>query len=430
MPTPKKKRSIAMVLLAVLILSVVLVQVFLSTSSALETETVLQATVYKTVDTMAYIIRKEVVLPQSPGGFLVPLFSDGDRVATGEYIAAAFSSETSASAYTAYIEANGEAEYYRKLAESSRVQSADPDKISEQAEQAVLSYSAAVQSGDLAQARQIALDMRTKITSAQTANGEATDYNAIAEQYSMLANSYLAAAGAYTPIVTPESGYYISKCDGYENLVDYDAALSMGVDDIDRVTQEQPVETPPNTVGKLISYFDWYLVCNIDITSMGNISVGQKKQIDFPYSGVDSVTAEVVAINDTKDGKTAVVFRAAGIDAEVASLRCEYVSIRLRTISGYRIPSAAVRTSMFAEKLTNAQGQEIDSTTTPEYRKGVYILRNNLFSFKQIDILYEADDYMIVGNTDDDGDYLSGYIKLYDEVVVKGVKVSDAKAIS
>lgn len=396
------------------------------------TEMALAATVYKTTETMAYAVRQETILPKIDNGFLVTLVEEGEKLSAGEDYAASFPGEDSAHVYAAYLEACDEIRYYTKLAASTRSQYPDPDKLSAQAEDAVFSFASAASQADLSAAYKKAVDMRSKIISAQAVNGNEVDYSKIISDYAALSSSYLDAAGAYSTIQTNESGYYFSRIDGYENLIPYQTATEMKVDDIDRAMELTPAEPAQNAGGKLVSYFDWYLVCNIDATCMNKFHVGDMKVIDFPYSGVGSVKAEVSSINDTKDGKTAVIFRVSNMSAELGNLRKEFISIRLEEINGYKISSKSIRTRMVTptEIETDEYGNEVEVTLPEVSEQGVLIKRNDLASFKKVDILYTGEDYCIVGNKDDDGEIKSGYIKLYDTVITDGVDLKDGMLLS
>ena len=93
------------------------------------------------------------------------------------------------------------------------------------------------------------------------------------------------------------------------------------------------------------------------------------------------------------------------MDESLADLRIEDIQIVTEEYTGYKIPNSAIRT--------------VDG------EKGVYVVRGNLLGFRKIHILYSTDSYSIVDNPDGE----SGYIKLYDKVVTKGVELYDNKLV-
>ena len=404
----KKHKSIVIIasLAAAFFLCAYLIyQVYLVNSSPVTTQMALATEVYRTVDTMIYAVRDELPLSAQNSGYTIPLCADGEKIAKGDPVFAIFPNEQAAGAYSTYSELSEELAYYQKLAESTVSQYTDFDKLMADADQSVIDYAAAVYSGDLQRAQDKALDVREKITAQQNASGVTIDYTQIISSLESQRQAALAAAGQYQTVVSEESGYYVPSCDGLEGVVSYTDVADMSVSDIDSALALQPNEPAIATAGKLVRYFDWYFVCNIDVSYMGDLKVGQVKQVYLPYHSADVFSAEVYKINDTVDGKTAVVFHVKDMNADLASLRLEYASIRLESYSGYRIPNEAIRT--------------VDG------EKGVYILRDNLVSFRKIDILYSSDEFSVVGNNENK----DRYIKLYDEVITEGTDLYNGKLI-
>ena len=406
--TNKNRRVLkvaGMILCVVLLCAFFCYQVFMIAYSPVKTEIALASQISRTVDTMIYAVREEVELTGSYGGYVVPLVDNAERVASGDEVIAVFSGEEAAQAYTSYTQLLDEIDYYTRLSASTVSQYSDFDKLSSDADQSIYNYTASIYGGDLQSACASALNVRSAITARSNASGETVDYSQAISSLTSQAQSLLASAGQYTTVRTDQSGYYIAACDGFENMVSYQDVASMGVADIENALSLQPREVSVHSVGKLVRYFDWYFVCNIDVAYMGEIRVGDSKRISLPYSTADDFEAEVYRINDTVDGKTAVVFKVNAMNADLAAIRQEYASIQLESYSGYRIPNTAIRT--------------IDGQT------GVYILRDQLVSFKKIDIIYTSGDYSLVGNIEGQ----SGYIRLYDEVITEGTDLYDGKLI-
>ena len=67
-----------------------------------------------------------------------------------------------------------------------------------------------------------------------------------------------------------------------------------------------------------------------------------------------------------------------------------------------------------------------DSLRMKDEQKGVYIRMGNQIVFKKVDILYEADGYVISKKGLPD----SSYLRIYDEIVVGGKNLYDGKHIN
>lgn len=399
-------KTYVMIAVSCLVAFFILFNLFRVGYRSVKTETALSTQVYKTVDTEIFAIRRESVLPVSGYGFTVPLVANGERVAKNQAIAAVFATEEAAQNYTKYLELQDEISYYEKLSASSVSQYSDTDRLESDIDRAILDYIADISSGDIENAHRNSFDVRANLISKQSADGVNIDYNGIIENLKSNSSAALALAGGFSQVYSTEAGYYLNECDGFENTVSFDDAVSLTVDKIDGLTSLAPPTGNEMPSGKIITEFGWYFVCNIDVNDIGDITVGSQKEISLPYSSVDDFTATVYQINDTVNGKTAVVFYVADINADLASVRNEIASVKIESYNGYKIPNTAIRT--------------VDGV------KGVYILRNNLVSFKKIDIFYSDDDYSVVGNTDDK----SGYIRLYDDVILEGADLYDGKLLS
>ena len=58
--------------------------------------------------------------------------------------------------------------------------------------------------------------------------------------------------------------------------------------------------------------------------------------------------------------------------------------------------------------------------------QGVYVRAGNIIKFKKIHTSYTTEDYVIATNPEGE----SGFVKLYDEIIVKGADLYDGKLVS
>ena len=93
------------------------------------------------------------------------------------------------------------------------------------------------------------------------------------------------------------------------------------------------------------------------------------------------------------------------MNENLADFRIEDVQIITKEYTGYKIKNSAIRT--------------VDGVT------GVYVVSGNLIGFRKVHIAYNDGEYSIVDNPDGE----SGFIRLYDEVVTKGVEMYDNKLV-
>ena len=62
--------------------------------------------------------------------------------------------------------------------------------------------------------------------------------------------------------------------------------------------------------------------------------------------------------------------------------------------------------------------------------QGVYVVSGNLVEFKKVEIAYSDSEYSVcVTPTDDNGNPQSGYVELYDEIIIEGTDLYDGKIL-
>ena len=85
---------------AVLVVGVSVYQIFRINYSPVDTEIALETTVDNAVTVEGFVVRDESYIRADAAGTLVPLVTDGHRVASGDAVAVVFGSEEAARNYT------------------------------------------------------------------------------------------------------------------------------------------------------------------------------------------------------------------------------------------------------------------------------------------------------------------------------------------
>ena len=195
----------------------------------------------------------------------------------------------------------------------------------------------------------------------------------------------------------------MTKVDGYENAFDIENLSEITPDFLDNLSKK---DVPENTVGKLVSDYEWYIAANVSIGQSLNYKVGDSLSLHTDLKTAQILSVKVKKINVSKDGANAVIiFSCNDMNAELASLRSASMTVVNKEYSGLYIPKKAQRV--------------IDS------KRGVYVLSGMQIKFKPIEIVYTGDNYIICKKSDEDG-----ALRLYDQVVVKGKNLYDGKIIS
>lgn len=404
----KKKMTVVYIVAAVAFIAFFLYQVFKINYQPVKTQVALSKTVASTAVTDAFVVRDEYPIEASVTGTLVPLVEDGKRVASQDDVAVVFTSDEAAKTYNEIKSVKEEIAYFSSLQNKVGVQTADITPLDERIYSACEAYAVAVNNGNIDSYQTYEDNIRDAITSRQLSTGTVIDPSAkLGELNAKLAQLQSAEIG-YNTIKAPHPGYYISVADGYENTVDYANILSMTTAQISDLfdaskTQKSAVD---NYMGKLVDGFNWYLLCVVNYEDAVKLSIGSKAKVEFTMTTAEPINAEVAAICDTADGKTGVILKCNLMSTEYASLRTEQIRITFDEHTGYQVPNKAIR--------------EIDG------QKGVYVLSGNIVKFKKINIDYSDNEISICNNPDNE----SGFVELYDNIIVEGTDLYDGKILS
>jgi O6-methylguanine-DNA--protein-cysteine methyltransferase len=393
------------VVLGVFVISYIGYQVYMFRRTPVKTETALERTVYETIDTKAFFVRDESYIQAKGSGTIVPLVTDGIRVAKGDTVAVMFKDDNSARDFNRINEIEASLTYYKSLKNRVGVQTTDLSSLEKRIDSSCYSYIKAIQSGDVISLAKYRDSLKESITARQLATGGAISVDEKIEALENELSKLNKKTGGYTSITAENSGYYISTTDGYENTVEYDSAVEYTVDQVEEILNAKPDENK-GVMGKLVDSFNWYVLCNIPTNKVTSFKADRKVKVLLPNSSIQQVETDFIKVNDNKDGKTSIVLCGNEMNETIANLRLEDVQLVINEYNGFRIDNRAIR---------EVEGEQ-----------GVYVLVGNIVRFRKINVIYSASDYSIFNNVDNE----SGQLRMYDEVIVEGTDLYEGKVIS
>lgn len=381
-------------------------QIYIISFNPYVTET---AYVYSTsdiIDAKAVVIRDESYISNSTPGTVVPIASDGKRVAKDDEVAIIFADEAGAQNYNQILKVQEEIEYYKIMSNKSDVGTIDATVLDEEIKKNFDKCLDIIDKGDFDDFSESARDVAASITSRQIAIGTTINFDTKITELSNELASLKSAKSNYSTISAPVSGYYISVVDGYENSANYDSVSSLKPADVDRIFAAKPT-VPGDAMGKIVGRFDWYIVCNVPTDSVIGLEIDETIKVRFPTSSVGEVTAVIDSINDGGEGTSTVILRANEMNEDITHLRFEEVQIVKNEYTGYRVSNTAIR--------------------TVEGENGVYVLSGNRVKFRKIKILYSTEEYSVVEKISPEEE--PGYLGIYDEIIIKGKDLYDGKVV-
>lgn len=387
----------------VLIVLFVVIQFYKVTHIELKTQTATVSTVYDKASSEALFIRDESVVEKAATGVTVPCFEDGDKINVKGNVAMQFSSSKAAANYSKYTDLTNQIKYYQTLEAQTVGQSANLETINEDIEQKVINYADGLcrnKIGDTAQ------ELDSVLVRRQLIIGEDVDLLSIIENLRDKRNSYSSFSKPDKYIKTDESGVFSNYTDGYENIIDFDKAEETSIDEfksaLKAVDKSQDVA---DNVGKLVTSYTWYVQTLVSTDTVKNLENGDYVNIVLKDDSSKEFKAEIVSGADVSLGQkeTLLVLKLNEMDADIAKLRKAEIEIRRNKYEGIKIPSEALHV--------------VDG------KKGVYVLIASQIKFREVNIIYSDDDYVLAEYDESN----TNSIHLYDKIITQGKDLKDGK---
>ncbi|MBQ7654003.1 MAG: hypothetical protein IJS17_02915 [Clostridia bacterium] len=400
---------------------------FSMNNSAYKTQTALLKTIEQGIDTTVFIVRDEEYLNKIDSEKTsVSLISDGERVADNEIISALFNSKEDAENYKKKLFYESELERYNSLLTQEKINISDILTYDSKTNDLFQKYVDSIRANSFSDARDYISEFCNKITSRQSAMGVDIDLDPIISDLNSKINSLKNIEPEF--IMSQSTGYFVNGVDGYENVLEYDSIENVTTEMIEDALKTDK-KSDSSYAGKIINHFNWYMVCSVTVKDVQNLNVGEYVDVRFINSASIEEKAEIVAINTENKDKVALVLKCNNVTTKVFPLRKEKVKIITDKIEGYSVSKDAIRT--------------VDG------KNGVYVLRGKIVNFRNVDILYTENDSVLVRTFEDKSRMieeerakakeqkiefvpsidLNKYIRLYDEVILKGGDLSDGKII-
>lgn len=387
----------------VLIVLFVVIQFYKVTHIELKTQTATVSTVYDKVSSEALFIRDESVVEKAATGVTVPCFEDGDKINVKGNVAMQFSSSKAAANYSKYTDLTNQIKYYQTLEAQTVGQSANLETINEDIEQKVINYADGLcrnKIGDTAQ------ELDSVLVRRQLIIGEDVDLLSIIENLRDKRNSYSSFSKPDKYIKTDESGVFSSYTDGYENIIDFDKAEETSVKEFkSALSAVDKSKDVADNVGKLVTSYTWYVQTLVSTDTVKNLENGDYVNIVLKDDSSKEFKAEIVSGADVSLGQkeTLLVLKLNEMDADIAKLRKAEIEIRRNKYEGIKIPSEALHV--------------VDG------KKGVYVLIASQIKFREVNIIYSDDDYVLAEYDESN----TNSIHLYDKIITQGKDLKDGK---
>lgn len=401
----KQKDSIAIIIVVILVLVYIIAECYSVTHIELETSTAAVSTVYESVDCTAVVIRDEHTLNPSDSGVTVPCLNDGDKAGVGGNIAMVFSSTEKAGNYSKYAEIQKQLAYYENLESQTVGQSASVDSINDEIDKSINHYIRAVSEKDTQKVNTAGDLVNDGLLRRQMIIGENVNLVSMIQNLRKQAESYAASTVPDRFITTDESGVFSSYTDGYEQAFDYSEIKDLTMDDVQSLAKKFSEKQETSNLGKIIKSYAWYMATVVDSDVVQGIENGDKLKVALKDNGDTVLDVRIVSGAQPEPGakKTVLILECTELNEQLLDLRLENIEIRFKSYEGIKVPASALHVA--------------------DGKKGVYVLISSQVKFREADVVYTDDDYVLLSY---DADNKNG-IRIYDKIITQGKDLEDGK---
>lgn len=406
--------------------------VFKTNMNKYETEVAEEVTVQDTVKLDAFIVRDEQYISGTTDKTIVPLVSDGDRVASGDAVARICKQEQDAVDYAELEESKKIRDRYARLNEQTELDALDMQKLNKDINSAYSQFLKVISSRNYNDLNESINDLEDSLASKQVLKDGTIDINSKIEALDKRIAELEAKKISAEDVPAPRSGYFISNIDGHEDTLAYSELSKLTVEDVECALKKTPKEVK-GAMGKIVASYKWYIVANIESKYSRLLEEGDFLKVNIPEYGYENVTVVVEHISAEKDGKIAVALSCNAMNETYANMRIENVELVVNEYTGFKVKTSAIHTydpskEMTTDNKSDETTQTTNTTAKPENITVVYILRANVMNARRVEVIYTDGDYSIVKSNSESSQGIKP-IRRYDEVIVKGRDLRNGRSI-
>lgn len=404
----KKKLGIVLaVALAVAAVFLTMIFIVYGRENEYDTYTALMYDTDETVAVTGVFVRNEVLQPVG-GSAVWYLAKDGEKVAKGQAIAGIYGSDGSVTAARRLelLQAElAQLQTSQSQSISDVGSSATADGFLTQVQKLSRQVYAAAATGNAAKAA----ECREKLTGALNRYCGclgSVDYTEGIAELTAEISALKTQTGSYTSKKSGYSGYFYSYADNMTAVTPESVLSELDAQSVSDLTERAMLATN-DSGAKIVTEYRWYYFFTLP-SDTALLLPENNMTLRFPT--VDELTVSVKLEKSVREsGTTTYCVSSVSRGAELGGRRIENAEVIISNVSGLRIPIKALKTQV---------GEDGTEQT------GVYVAVGPIMEFRKVNVLLNEGDYAVCENVDK-----SGWLRLYDDVIVKGKNLYDGKSM-
>jgi len=388
--------------LAIFATTYIVVQMISGLTSDVVFEYASEQTFDKVLDKTGYIIRSEEVLYTDNTGILSYSVSESQKVGSGQLVATVYSSSQGIDVQEKINDIENQIAILNRSSVDNGYLTSDISKIDEKIYQALISAKESLENEDLSLVQKYKEDLLINMNKRELVTSGKGNFEArIAE---LQAQKDQLTATLQTPIASvysTKTGYFSTDLDGFESIYAPDRLENMTISDFDAMIHSEQVQYTSSAIGKLITDFDWYTICEVSTDEADSLAVGREYPVIYLYSDGQQLNAKLERkIGQTDSERVILVFRMEDVPSGFDYTRCQNIKIILESKSGVAFPASALRI--------------VDG------KQGVYVVAGNVVKFKYVDIIDSSNAMFLSKEANADATKNTEYLTKFDRVITEG----------
>ena len=394
--------SLAVFSLSAFVIVYILVQLISTLSVDVEYQ---YATVLKTDDymeTTGYLVRNETVLYANEEGVLNYAVKESQKIGSEQLVATVFESSEGVDIQNQIDKIDEKIALLERSTVDTSYLTSDVSKIDASIYSCLVKSKLAVHDNEVYYTPQYKEDLIISFNKRELITKSASDFSEQIQALKQKRNELTATLDKpLSSVYAPKSGYFSTLLDGYESLFSTDVIQGLTVDSYRELIQSKPSEYSDLAVGKIVTDFDWYTLCEVSKKEADEFDVGSEYSISYLYSSGTKICARLdQKITQTDLDHVVLVFLIEEIPREFDYARQQTIQIVKKSFEGISFPKSSLRM--------------IDG------EQGVFVISGNSVGFKKVEIIYSGDSYYISAELNSNDENYAKYLNRFDRVITEG----------
>lgn len=390
--------KILVFILSLFILITVANQLILRFEEDYITETAMMYSSAEKISLKGIYVRKESVINSTVSGVLSYPVPDGSKIAKDSVVAYIYRDSNSIAVNQQIEKLTEEVKLLESAQSPGTTNVAQPEFISSLINEKYQTITSLIAKNNLSQLSSERKTFQTLLGIYQIVINEETDYNDRINSLNKQITALQIKQKEPIDVVTvSDSGYFVSHVDGYESVLYPEMVKNVDISLLKKIINDDGENNKSSkyTVGKMVDGYNWSMVGIVN-PNLYDVHVDAKVKLKFTSTPdiVNAVVTDLIKTDNTDE--SIIIISCDRLTYNFVQRRVERVELVLNDYEGIKVPREAVRFSRNNEK-------------------GVYIRVGEKVMFKKIDTIYECDEYLLSRFTSE-----SGYISVYDDIIIKG----------